>query len=393
MTKLDRRSFVAAAAATAMAMSGAPGAMAQEKDDLVLGASIAITGVFAFAGTAAQAGIQDYIQIFNETNDIDGRKVRLVYEDTGYKLDRSIAAFNKITSGQTVHLYYGDSTAFAKTINPELNRRGDILMAGASFGSELNDAETFPYQFMAGPDYSEMVDILLAYIAQEKPGAKIVFVNSDTEFGRDPLERSLAKAEELGLEVAESILTPAGAVDVSTEVLKLRRARPDFTIFHGYVLAPVPEFITQARELGLETKFMGTFWGMDAGLWNKVGDVADGYMGVMPYRYHGDAADGAAPMMERIMELQPEYVNVGYFNGFISAMLQIEALKRTIEAGKEPTGENLKTALNSIVDYDTGGVFGVPISVPANSVPVGRVYQFSAAEGKMKPVSDWITIE
>ena len=44
-------------------------------------------------------------------------------EDTGYKVDASVAAFKKITSQNKVHLYYGDSTGFAKTINPSWTAR------------------------------------------------------------------------------------------------------------------------------------------------------------------------------------------------------------------------------------------------------------------------------
>jgi hypothetical protein len=53
---------------------------------------------------------------------IKGRKLRYVPEDTGYKVDVSVAAFKKITSQNKVNLYYGDSTGFVKTINPELDR-------------------------------------------------------------------------------------------------------------------------------------------------------------------------------------------------------------------------------------------------------------------------------
>ncbi|MBX9451824.1 MAG: ABC transporter substrate-binding protein [Mesorhizobium sp.] len=390
MSGITKRTLLALAASSALAFS-AP-AFAQDKEDIVIGGSIPLTGVFAFAGVAIEAGIQDYLKILNEQGGIDGRQVRLAYEDTGYQVDQSVAVFNKLTSqNDNMHLYYGDSTAFARTINPELIRRNAMIMAGASFASEINDPENFPYQFIAGPDYSEMFSILLEYIAKEKPGARIVTVNSDSEFGRDPIESTRARAAELGLEIVEEIITPPGAVDVSTEVLKLRRARPDYTLFHGYILAPLPEFMTQAKQLGLETKFMGTFWSMDSSIWADVGEVADGFMGVMPYRYYYDEED--APMLDRIREMRPEYQATGYMQGFLTAMLMTEAAKRTLEAGNELTAENLKASLNTIEDFDTGGIIGVPISVPGNTVPVGRIYQYDAADKRMEPVSDWISLQ
>jgi branched-chain amino acid transport system substrate-binding protein len=369
---------------------GAVEARAQS-EDIVLGGSIPLTGVFAFAGVGIHAGIQDYLKIVNDAGGIKGRKIRYVAEDTGYKVDASVAAFNKITSQEKVSLYYGDSTGFAKTINPELERRGSILMAGASFVSELNDPKKYPLQFLPGPDYSEMFGILMRYIAKEKPGASIALVYSDTEFGRDPIAPGEKLATVLGLKVVEKIVTPPGSVDVSTEVLKLRRARPDYTIFHGYVLAPIPEFIQQAKQMGMQSRFMGTFWSMDNSMVQQLGENAEGFMGVMPYRYYYDK-EGSAPMLDKIRQMRPEYQSTAYMQGFVTAMLMTEAVKRTLDSGKELSGANLKASLNTIKDFDTGGIFGVPISIPGNSVPVGRIYRFDSKQKQMVPASDWIRL-
>lgn len=389
MTQTWTRRGLAGLVAAGLAL-GAIEANAQSNEDIVLGGSIPLTGVFAFAGVGIHAGIQDHLKIVNDGGGIKGRKIKYVAEDTAYKVDASVAAFNKITGQEKVSLYYGDSTGFAKTINPELDRRGSMLMAGASFASELNDPKKFPLQFMAGPDYTEMFGILMRYIAKERPGSRIALVYSDTEFGRDPIGPGEKLATDLGLKVVEKIVTPPGSVDVSTEVLKLRRANPDFTIFHGYVLAPIPEFIQQAKQMGMKSQFMGTFWSMDNSMVQRLGDNAEGFMGVMPYRYYYDTEK--APMLEKIRQMRPEYQSTGYMQGFVTAMLMTEAVKRTLDAGKELNGANLKAALNSIKDFDTGGIFGVPISIPGNSVPVGRIYRYDGKQKQMVPASDWIRL-
>ncbi|SPJ24119.1 ABC transporter substrate-binding protein [Palleronia abyssalis] len=387
---ITRRAGMAAlAGATALTMVGAP--LAAQDDSIVVGGSLPLTGVFAFAGIAIEKGMSDYFEIANEEGGIDGRQIEFVYEDTGYEVNQSVAVFNQLTSQNDIDMYYGDSTGFAKTIAPELQRRGDMIMGGASFASELNDPEEFPYIFIPGPDYIQQVGILLEYIADENPGASIALVNSDTEFGRDPIETTKERASELGLEVVEEIITPPGAADVSTEVLRLRRSRPDYIIFHGYVLSPIPEFVSQIRELGLDTQFMGTFWSMDSSLWQSVGEAADGFLGVMPYRYYYDEEE--APMLDRIREMRPEYQATGYMQGFFSAMLMTEAARRAVANGAELNGDTLKSALSSIEEFDTGGIIGVPVSVKGNAVPFGRVYEFNAESGQMEPVSDWIELE
>lgn len=389
-TSIQRRQLLLGAAGAA-ALTSPLSVLAQGAEEIVIGGSIPLTGVFAFAGVGINAGMGDYVKMLNDAGGIKGRKVKYVPEDTGYKVDVSVAAFKKITSQNKVNLYYGDSTGFSKTINPELDRNGNILMAGASFATELNDPKKYPNQFLVGPDYTEMFGILLRYIAKEKPGARVAFVYSDSEFGRDPITPSEAVAKELKLSVVEKIVTPPGSVDVSTEVLKLRRANPDFTIFHGYVLAPIPEFVTQAKQMGMKSQFMGTFWTMDNSTVQRMGDAAEGFMGVMPYRYYYDK-EGSSPMLEKIRQMRPEYQSTGYLQGFVTAMLMAEAVKRTLDAGKELTGANLKAGLNSIKDFDTGGLFGVPISIPGNSVPVGRIYRFDAKAKQMQPASDWIKL-
>ena len=365
---------------------------AESKEDIVFGGSIPLTGVFAFAGIGIDQGIKDYLTILNESGGIKGRKVRYVPEDTGYKVDQSMAAFKKITSQNKVSFYYADSTAFVKTVNPELERAQNILMTGASFAKEISDAQKYPLQFIVGPNYSEMVSILLQYIAKTKPGAKLALVYSDTEFGRDPVEAARAEAKKLGLNLALEIVTPPSSVDVSAEVIKLRRADPDFTIFHGYVSAPIPEFINQAKALNMKTAFMGTFWSMDNTTVMRMGENADGFLGVMPYRYYYDT-EGKSPMLERIRKMRPSYQTTGYIQGFLSTMLLTEAAKRTLDAGNELTGKNMKTALSSIRNFDTGGIIGVPLSIKGNSIPIGRIYRADFKQQKMVPASDWISLQ
>ena len=386
-----RRLLAGAAAAGAGALAQPLAVLAQGADEIVIGGSIPMTGVFAFAGVGINDGIQDYVKIVNDAGGIKGRKVRYVPEDTGYKVDVSVAAFKKITSQNKVNVYYGDSTGFAKTINPELDRNGNILMAGASFASELNDPKKYPHQFLVGPDYTEMFGILLKHIAKEKPGAKVAFVYSDSEFGRDPIDKSEAAARQLGLTVPVKIMTAPGSVDVSTEVIKLRRAAPDYTIFHGYILAPIPEFITQGKQQGMHSKWMGTFWTMDSSTVMKMGPDGDGFMGVMPYRYYYDGE--RAPMLEKIRALRPQYQSTAYLQGFLATMLFLESVKRCLDAGKPLSGDHMKAALNTIKDFDTGGLIGVPISVKGNSVAVGRIYRADMKAQKMVPASDWIAVE
>ncbi len=398
MSTFERRRFLAAGAAGAgLASLGLPlrTALAQS-GEIVIGAAPPITGVFAFAGTGLHAGLGDWIEWKNAQGGIAGRKLRYVAEDSGYKVDQSVAIFKKIVAQYKPPLFYGDSTGWAKAIAPEVSQLGSLLATGPSFASDLADPVKAPYYFMPGPTYSGQIDVLLEYVGRSAAGAtkpSVAFVYSDTEFGRDPIASGKAKAAKLGIPVALEVITKPGAVDVSAEVIKLRRAKPDFVIFHGYVLAPIPEFMRQMRDAGMNTRGMGTIYTMDKSTIDQMGAVGAGFLGVMPYRYSFDKE--RTPTMDLIREVGSRKPNnlwqtTFYTQGWLVGMIFEQVLGRTLAAKKELTGPNMKAALESIAKWDTGGIFGVPISLKTHSIPVGRVYLVKGTT--IEPNSDWITI-
>src|SRR4051794_5639379 len=128
---MDRRTVLRGAAVVAFGgLQSANVVIAQEKPNLVLGASLPLSGFFGSSSGAVNVGMQDYISLINEQGGVTGRKVRYEVEDTAYKVDVSVSVFNKITAKDKVNLYYADSTGFAKVIGPDLARKGDILMGG-----------------------------------------------------------------------------------------------------------------------------------------------------------------------------------------------------------------------------------------------------------------------
>lgn len=368
---------------------------ARAADEVVtVGACQPITGRFAFAGIAINAGLQDYLTLANEKQLVKGKKFNYVYEDSGYDVEKAVACFKQIMAKHAPVIMYGESTGLGKAIGPELNSRYKVLYASASFSSELADPKTHPYSFISGPTYSDMFGVLLEYIARNKGAAKpkVAFFYSDTEFGKDPIPYAKKRAAELGIDVVNEIVTKAGAVDVTSEVLQLKKSNPDYVIFQGYILSPIIEVIRATKDFGLKTKFMGTFWSMDKGIIDKLGPDAEGYMGVNPYAYYyEDSAPGIAAMRAYNQKVRPDvkYQPNSYIQGWFTGMVYVEAVRRVVAAGKPVTGENLAAVLDTIKDWDTGGVTG-KVTFVNHKAGVGRVYKANAQKGVFEPASDWI---
>ena len=385
------------AAAVAVALIGAALPLFADENEIVWGASIPLTGIYAQGGELGSIGMNAYIGYLNATGGINGRPVRLASHDSGSSPEQALAVFKQVMAEEEeVVAFYGDSTGFALLSAPEVNERYQVLMGGSSLATVLADPEQFPYQYLTGPTYAEMVRMLLEYIA-EQGGAdgsapRVALFYSNLEFGRDPIPAAKERADDLGIEIVAEIETEPAGIDVSPEVIKLRRANPDYVIFHGYVFTVWPEVMKQAVQSGVDAMFMGTFWAMEPMVIRQLGPLADRYMGVFPYRYYWEQEESATlQLMAKVT--QAEYLPIFALQGWFSGMILTEVIGRTLDAGLELTGDNLKATLDGIEDWDTGGLIGVPVSFKNNSIPVGRIYRGNSATGRMDPVSDWIRLD
>ena len=386
-----------AAAVLAAALIGAAVPLVADDGEIVWGGSVPLTGIYAQAGKLGIVGVEAYVAYLNASGGINGRPVRLVTYDSGSQPEQALAIFKRIMAEEeNVVAFYGDSTAFSILSAPEVNERYKVLMGGSSLATVLADPQAYPYQVLTGPTYAQMVGILLEYIAGQGDEKGIIprvaLFHSNLEFGRDPIPAAKERAAQLGIEIVAEIETEPAGIDVAPEVLKLRRARPDYVIFHGYVTTIWPEVMAQAVQSGVDATFMGTFWAMEPLIIRQLGPLADRYMGVFPYRYYWEQEESATlRLMAQVTEA--EYLPTYALQGWFSGMILTEAIKRTLDAGKELTGDNLKAAIDSIEDWDTGGLIGVPVSFKNNSIPVGRIYRGNSATGRMVPVSDWIVLD
>ena len=389
---------LAATAALVVALAaGLTTPVLADDGEIVWGGSIPLTGIYAQAGALGSLGMDAYVGYLNATGGINGRPVRMETRDSGSEPEQALAIFKQIMAEEEdVVAFYGDSTTFSILSAPEVNERYQVLMGGSSLATVLADPINYPYQFLTGPTYAEMVGMLLEYVAEqggtEGAAPRVALFHSNLEFGRDPIPAARERAAELGVEIVAEIETEPAGIDVAPEVLKLRRAEPDYVIFHGYVTTVWPEVMKQAVQSGVNAMFMGTFWAMEPLVIQQLGPLADRYMGVFPYRYYWEQEESAT--LRLIAQVtQAEYVPTFALQAWFSGMILTEVIKRTLDAGKELTGDNLKATLDGIQDWDTGGLIGVPVSFKNNSIPVGRIYQGNSATGRMDPVSDWIVLD
>ena len=396
---LRRKLIQGAGVAAALGPLATQGAFAQaHKGDIVIAASQPITGVFAFAGSAMNNGLNDFVQWKNANGGVAGHKLRYVSEDSGFKLDQGVAIFKKLMASEKPSFFYGDSTQWAKAVAQDAIAAGTIMTSSTSLAASVADPVNMPQHFVPGPIYGSMHEILMEYIAKtwgkaDKP--KVAYVYADTEFGRDGIPSGKARAEKLGIPVVAEIITKQAGIDVAPEVAKLRRAKPDIVIFQGYILAPMPEFVRQMREAGLQSQVMGTAWGLDRPAYDALGNMGETISGVSPYRYgHETDSTMINAMRDFAAKSRPDMKNLSpfYISSWLSGMVFAEIAERCIKAGKPLTLVNMKAALESMKNWDSGGIFGSLVDYSTHQAPLGRIYRYDSKTKTMEPASSWIKV-
>jgi branched-chain amino acid transport system substrate-binding protein len=401
MTNTTRRKIVqsiGAAAALGPFSIGRSSAQAH-RGDIVIGASQPITGVFSFAGTALHHGLNDFVQWKNANGGIQGRKLRYVSEDSGFKLDQGVAIFKKIMAAEKPSFFFGDSTQWSKAVAQDAIASNTVMTSSASLAAVMADPKTMPQHIVPGPTYPRLHEILMEYIARSARGGaekpKIAYVYADTEFGRDGIPGGKARAEKLGLPIVAEIMTKQAGIDVAPEVAKLRRAKPDIVVFQGYILAPVPEFVRQMREAGMSPQIMGTAWGLDKLAYDALAQQGVRLTGVSMYRYgHETDAPMIKQMREYLAKARPEMAHISpfYICSWLSGMIFAEIAERCTKANKPLQLPHMKAALESMKEWDTGGITGLLADLSGHQIPVGRMYSYDPDKKAMEPASAWIRV-
>jgi branched-chain amino acid transport system substrate-binding protein len=359
-------------------------------------AILPLTGAFAFAGNAALDAWRDSIDWTNDKGGIGGRKLELIVEDDGYDVAKGTSAFNRIVgreSADELLFVYGDSTGLSKALAPEITRL-KLPYTATSFSSELADPQTYPTIFVIGPTYTDMMAALLQQIKRQKGKAKIALLYSNSEFGKDPIPFVKQQAAKDGMQIVAEEVTGLAIADAAPIILKLRQANPDFVIMHGYVLTGEPVVVKAAREQGLNSVFMGTYYSAELALLQRAGAAANGFVVAYHNAYYYDTLVPAVTDIRRLRAAKgrdTSYRSTYYMGTWAAADILAEAYRRAGAAGKLNRAGLIET-LDSMGDYTAGGQTRNTKFVNRR-LPHTKLYRLNAKDQKFDAITDWITLK
>jgi branched-chain amino acid transport system substrate-binding protein len=168
-------------------------------------------------------------------------------------------------------------------------------------------------------------------------------------------------------------------------------------VLHVGTITPTTiTLLRDLRKMGLNIPVFGSWGAMLGEEMNTIGEVANQFYSVHAHSPWYDKGHGLEEMRKITLKYHPgtekPYRGTIYTHGWLCNSVLVEGLKR---AGRNLDEDALVSALESIKNYDTGGLSG-PISYGSSSHKGNnswKIYKADPTGGKYAPLTGWRTAE
>ncbi len=361
------------------------------KTTIKIGNILVKTGPVAALGLPDGWGMQDVFNAVNEQGGINGRKIEWIWEDDQFKTPLAIAAFNKLIYRDKV-LGIVTCGGTPQTIAlMDLINKDKVVNIPNALADEMYKPYK-PYIFILGATYETQIQLMFDYIMHDlkAKNPRIAVVYAETEFGKKGLEAAQKRAKQYGIKLVSELVLNIGSVDASSQVLSLKKDNVDYVITCN-LAPPLITFLKTAEKYDYWPTTFGINWSCDNAVVKACKTAAKNYIGV---NFVGGWDDDTAGM-KRVRELakkngrDPDKMLTSlYTHGVATGIVYSEGLKR---AGKNLTPDSFKNALETLKDFDTGGIVP-PVTFTSTShapSPFSRLYRADPDKGAMIPITDW----
>lgn len=368
-------------------------------EPIKIGAIFDLTGATADVGKPYSEGLVAFVEWKNAQGGIAGRPIDLISADYAYEVPRAEELYTQYVTQDEVVAFAGWGTGDTEALRGRITE-DEIPFISASYSEELaNPAET-PYNFLVGTTYSDQLIIAQNWALQDweaqgnAEAPQFAYLVNDSPFGRSPVEAGNRHAEENGLEEPLLVPSPRGATDLTPQLTQIQDYGANY-VFLQNVSSPAALALQNARSLGLDMQFVCLNWCANELLINLAGDAAEGVVGAIPFAPPSSGAEGAQVALEFAEEqgIDLSGGEIPFVQGWWAMAILVEGIERTVEAGQELTGANIKASLETLENFETGGVTAPITFTPEDHAGSKSLRMYQVQDGTWVPITDFLSAE
>jgi len=254
MKMLSAITLAAAALATSVAGAQQQGVT---KDEILIGSIQDLSGPLAGFGKQLRQGMLLAVEELNEQGSINGRKLKIVVEDSAYDPKKAVLAAQKLVNQDKIFMMIGHlGTAQNMAAMPVQFEKNVINFFPVTAAREMYEPfHKLKYAF-AATYYDQMLNHL-PRVVKEKGAKKVCTIYQDDDFGLEVLKGGEDGLKTIGMAFAEKTSFKRGATDFSSQVQKMQSSGCDFIVL-GTIIRETIGTIGTARKMGYNPTFFGS---------------------------------------------------------------------------------------------------------------------------------------
>jgi len=334
--------------AATIALAAAWPAAAQIK----IGQTSSFTSPVAAGVKEGTEGAKLYLDAINERGGIDGQKIELISMDD--RFDPKLAAENAkaLIEKGAVALFFNRGTPQTEAILPVLERYRVPLIA-PSTGAMLLHKPVHPWVFNVRATYQREADRAVRHLHLVGM-TRIALLQSDDSFGDDGAAGALAGFEAVKLKPVLHERYSRAKPDFGPLGPKVVQSGAQAVVFVG-AGTHVVDGLKAIRAAGSSAQIVTLSNNAASGFIKALGNQAHGVVVSQVFPFERSMA---SPLVKELIELlaarrKGEEATPAMLEGFAAAKVLVEALRR---AGRDPTPERIKNALEGFRRVDIGGL-------------------------------------
>lgn len=218
-----------------------------EKNSIVLGASLPLTGINSHLGRDVVVGANTYFSHTNARGGVQGKKIEFIQYDDKYEPENTFSNTIKLITKDDVFALFGFvGTPTVKRIMPLIAQSNIPFIAPYTGASFLRTKET-PNIVNFRSSYTEELDALVEYLIKQKGISRFAIFYQNDDYGEEgyiALANALSKRN---LQLSAEGTYKRNTLSIRHAIHEIEAAKPEAIILVGSY-KPTARFIEKVKE-------------------------------------------------------------------------------------------------------------------------------------------------
>jgi branched-chain amino acid transport system substrate-binding protein len=226
-------------------------------NEILVGSIQDLSGPLAGFSKMAAAGMQMRADEINAKGGIQGRKIKVIVEDSAYNPTKAVQVAQKLVNQDKVFVVAGSiGTVVNNAAMPVQFEKNVMNFAPLTAARDMFEPVN-KLKFAILDDYYGSMKEHAPVLFKKVNAKKACILHQDDEFGLEVARGVTDGLKSINIPISETTTYKRGATDFSSQIVKLKAANCDF-VGMGTLIRETPGAIGEARKTGFNPTFMGS---------------------------------------------------------------------------------------------------------------------------------------